>query len=102
MITESNQVFSIFTGAKPVSKAPALNIDVFPNPSYGSFSIRYMNNTTHKPADVNLIDISGKTLRKFHWNGQETTIASPGLPKGLYVLQFNAGTDIEIKKLMVQ
>lgn len=89
-------VFSFIVGNSLLTSSVDINIDddftIIPNPTNGSFEIKTRGRSIK---DINLIDVSGRTIKSFHLEGQgDISDLSPGL----YFLQINHKNTFKIIK----
>jgi PQQ-dependent dehydrogenase (s-GDH family) len=78
------------------------SVEVYPNPATGYFVIYNYNTEAGRTAE--LIDLSGRVVKRIITNGTATRVDTKGLQNGLYVLRITdvSGKQISVEKLIVQ
>jgi len=62
---------------------------IYPNPAHDEVSIQF-NNPVNKTYHANIMDLSGKTLRRFeNISDNRTTLNLSGLPSGMYIIELH-------------
>lgn len=94
------------TSAVGISKGLAGNIKVYPNPSEGQFNVELNDVTSASEAVLTVSDLTGKkvyaapiSLQNARYEGQ---INLSNLPKGVYILSVEAGSDRHFQRLTIQ
>ncbi|MGD9493578.1 MAG: T9SS type A sorting domain-containing protein, partial [Bacteroidales bacterium] len=86
----------------PVSvEESEIQMEVFPNPSNGVFTIETSVDFVCN-AVVTVLDATGKTVMQFSWNGESRILDLTELSEGIYVLKVLNKNGISIKKLIVE
>lgn|GEM_PF-4399768 len=85
--------------ATPVYIHSSTPVFIHPNPARERIRIEW---NTAEPAVIRLSDISGKIIRTERMISSSTDIDISQLPKGIYIIQLQAGLDIAVSKLVVQ
>lgn len=75
-----------------------INIQIFPNPAFNSFEIKYESGTDTR-AYYQIIDLTGKIVQQDNLNGQSKDINISQLPKGIYSVKIVNGDKVCVKKL---
>jgi hypothetical protein len=76
-------------------------IDVYPNPSAGSFTVRLMNSEVHP--ELELINSSGQYVWKQVLDRKEIVVKTNSLAKGLYYYSVKEnGTTVSFGKLVIE
>ena len=78
-----------------------IQMEVFPNPSNGVFTIETSVDFM-RDAVVTVLDATGKTVQQFSWNGESRTLDLTQLSEGIYVLKVLSENGISVKKLIVE
>lgn len=79
-----------------------LTIDVFPNPSAGSFQINTSENTDDgAPLEITVLDLKGQRIFSTIKNGTNVSIDLENPVNGLYLLQVKKGQEIVYKKINI-
>lgn len=73
-------------------------LSVFPNPSYGSVNIK-LNKQAKGSTGMQLYNLSGKLLLSEQFDGQTGYIDLSSFDRGMYIMRFQQGDEIIIKKL---
>ena len=82
--------------------SPNFNMNVFPNPSDGNFSISLVE-ATPKPYSFQIINSLGSVIYEMeHVNVTRINVNQSSFPSGIYYIKLMRGTDIAIKKLVIQ
>ena len=74
-------------------------VNIFPNPSQGFFTLEY--NGTSK-ARLNVVDLAGKTVYHDQINPGSQIIEISSLPAGIYFLRFQTETDVQTIRIVKQ
>jgi hypothetical protein len=74
------------------------SFEVYPNPANDEFSIKLNSNSN---ASVDLLDLNGKIVKSFSFNGTSTKINTANLNDGIYFIRLNNGKNILTKKIIV-
>jgi hypothetical protein len=74
-------------------------VSIYPNPSDGSFTIEYNDNT---PAAISVIDMLGREVYKQALDAGSTNIDLHTLPKGCYFIKLVSGNRTGAKRLIIQ
>ncbi len=94
---------SLLTGIDDLSLSNQINI--FPNPNNGQFSINLLSgNNDLKILEINIFDYQGRELAELHQNtfeGSEIFINLKNKASGLYVLRILTNKGVVIKKILV-
>lgn len=80
------------------------NVEIFPNPSNGSFNL-YVGNVNHRKVEVKIYNTTGKVVFSNLYNaGINNTylINTENFNKGIYVIQINADEKQFVKKIIVE
>ena len=70
-------------------------INIFPNPSSGRFTIRFQSWSI---GTCQVLSIDGKRMGEFQINGNDEVVDISGFPKGLYFLKLASGKSLKISK----
>ncbi|MDQ3047146.1 MAG: T9SS type A sorting domain-containing protein [Bacteroidota bacterium] len=97
-----NITVEICTGVE--ESISSAEINVYPNPTSGSFSISF-SNVTISEVMISIVDIQGKEV----FNSMENNVSGSftkqinleNIAKGMYYIKLSTGSDITIRKLMV-
>lgn len=74
---------------------------IHPNPSKGVFYIRAIS-SNNKNYTVEVLDIVGKVVKEFNWNGLSKTVDLSAYSKGVYAIKVTSDKKSEFKKLVIQ
>ncbi|UTW63537.1 M4 family metallopeptidase [bacterium SCSIO 12741] len=75
--------------------------DVYPNPSSGSFFIRF-DQSPDEPIEVQVFDQQGKLIHSDYHTPESSEINLIGHPPGLYLIQIKDGSEVFSKRAVVQ
>lgn len=98
-----------FGSCEPAVEAPnsirgeienQFGFELYPNPAVDQVNI--ILNTSTVNARVELLEISGKSIRSFYIAENQTSIDISDLAAGVYFAKVQDGENIQIKKLIVQ
>ncbi|HPS83875.1 MAG TPA: T9SS type A sorting domain-containing protein, partial [Bacteroidales bacterium] len=78
-----------------------IQMEVFPNPSDGVFTIE-TSVSLMRDATVSVLDVTGNLVQQFHWNGESRTLDLTPLSEGIYILKVQTLQGIAVKKLIVE
>jgi hypothetical protein len=73
------------------------DINVYPNPNHGIFTVHSVSNTF----EVNAFDINGKKVYSNQYNTNEANIDFSGFPKGIYLLKVSSADFEKTKKITI-
>ncbi|HUM51744.1 MAG TPA: T9SS type A sorting domain-containing protein [Chitinophagales bacterium] len=79
------------------------NLQVFPNPNIGNFTINFEAKGTY-PVNLKIIDIKGSTVYEKNVNHSEKSnivVDANDLSNGIYLINITAGKDNWVQKLMI-
>jgi tartrate-resistant acid phosphatase type 5 len=83
-----------------------LNVNIFPNPSRGSFMVNIINH--EQPFSINITDIFGRIVFNEHYDNNncnfETTLQfiDPGeLPEGTYIINIGCNDKVVTQKIVI-
>lgn len=76
------------------------NVQIFPNPNNGTFTVIKSNSTESLVAE--LTDITGRIADVFTLSGGKTIYTNAALPKGIYFLKINAGKETIVRKVLIE
>lgn len=74
-------------------------LSVFPNPSAGQFNISLPKGKTYQ---LEVTDLTGKTIRKEQANGSAVELNLTGTAKGIYLLKVTSEGSTVVRKLIVE
>ncbi len=75
-------------------------LQIYPNPNNGQFTVRLKDNSIIQ--NLQLIDITGKTVYEEKTNSREAMLQVINLPKGMYAIRINAGEKIITEKIIIE
>lgn len=81
-----------------VKSARITGVKLYPNPAQGSFTVSY----TEKINQIQVVDISGKTLSSQEVNGLQYTFSTLNLNSGLYFVQVLTDRGMAVEKLIIK
>ncbi len=93
--------YEYFTTGLSHPKSDNISLEVFPNPSSGSFYLSTGSDLI-LPYKVELLNCTGKSLRTYEINDREFLINANDLPKGIYLLEISSNNDKFYKKIIIQ
>jgi len=74
------------------------NVEVFPNPSADRIMVHYRG--AARPIEqIELMDFTGRLIRRYEVNAPQTVIERQGLPAGMYILKIKVGKTYSTKKI---
>lgn len=79
----------------------AQNIDIYPNPSNGNFSIEIPKAVQLQDAEINIIDITGKIVYAEKSKSREIVSINTQLPRGIYALTITSNNEQSIGKISI-
>ncbi len=92
---------AVLTVASSVEDLAAFGINIYPNPSDGTFRIEIKNK--EKTADVSISDMTGKIIYSNKLNTSENyAIKLNDVSKGVYFMKINLGDKSVVSKLIIQ
>ncbi|MCD6557187.1 MAG: immunoglobulin domain-containing protein, partial [Bacteroidales bacterium] len=92
---------AVLTVASSVEDLAAFGINIYPNPSDGTFRIEIKNK--EKTADVSISDMTGKLIYSNKLNTSEDHIIKLNyVSKGVYFIKINLGDKSVVSKLIIQ
>jgi hypothetical protein len=99
--------FVISVGALGVDVNPLTNaLKVFPNPTFGKFSINYISAFVAENATIEIFDGNGKAVKSMIagdvYNGQNIEIDLTGYARDIYMLRFTSGKWSTEYKIILQ
>lgn len=75
---------------------------IFPNPNYGSFSVKISQNVI-VPYSFEFINSVGKIIYSVeHLNANQINVNQTGLPKGIYYIRLKSANSVATKKVIIQ
>jgi len=77
-----------------------VQIDVFPNPSYGKFTVRF-SELPSKGSKIEIVDISGRVITTRPISGTSEEFSLDNQTNGVYLVKANLGSSQSIHKLIV-
>jgi len=77
-----------------------LDVTIFPNPSTSGAKIS-LQFSLETEANIQILDMSGKVVRKETIKGANAEISTEGFSRGMYILQVESGSNKITKKLIV-
>lgn len=97
---DSNNKYTLYVYTTVGVKNESLSqlVSIYPNPAKEVLNI---NNTSSKPAQAGLMDITGKLLMSKEVSGQETFDLS-GLAKGMYLVRLTQEGQASVQKIIVE
>jgi len=82
---------------------PSLELTVYPNPNTGLLNVRIASEVSLKPSALDVLDMSGRVVASYPWQGASGTFDVSQLASGIYLLQV-VGSDgvLGVKRLVVE
>lgn len=74
---------------------------VFPNPTSGNFTLS-SGGKSNLHYDVTVMDLMGKSVLEFEWNGDRQLVDLNSQPKGVYIVRVSNGSSNSFKKIVLQ
>jgi hypothetical protein len=98
-------IFPLFGARYASDNEPILKISTYPNPTTGSLNINFDGFITNEKVDLQVLNISGKTMFQSDWQFQEgmensTQLDLNQIPSGLYLLQVKQGDQLSMKRFV--
>ncbi len=90
IITISNQTVNIVS-------VNNISFNIYPNPSNGQFSIE-----GEDIKNIEIVDITGKTVKQFTMDNEQLTINLSNNPKGIYFAKITTSKGVNTEKLIIQ
>ena len=84
---------------KIVKPEPVVNL--MPNPTNGILELSCMGNSSADQFTVEVMNITGKQLQKFAWDGEDKTLDLSDYPAGIYFFQIIVNGKKEMHKVIV-
>ncbi len=103
--TKTLNIFPLFGARYATDNEPILKISTYPNPTTGSLNINFDGFITNEKIDLQVLNISGKTMFQSDWQFQEgmensTQLDLNQIPSGLYLLQVKQGDQLSMKRFV--
>ncbi len=95
-----DSVFSVITDGV-VESFTAGNISMYPNPANEALKINH-NDFSGGTYLVRLTDVNGRQVFRGRYNQNQATVATAGLPAGLYAIELISGTKVFVDKVLIQ
>ena len=83
---------------------PVINLTglrVLPNPASDFFILESYQPGQYEGSTVELINISGKVVSSFGWNGKSTQVNVSSISNGVYLLKVTGKYGVEVKKVVI-
>lgn len=100
LVSFADSPFIIVGNKEYIPTSSVLN--VFPNPSNGTFELSLLTNGIAQNAKIQVVDNTGRKITEETWNGQKTTVNLSDQPKGLYFLKVVTSDWSEVKKIIIK
>lgn len=84
---------------------PIINLTglrVMPNPANDFFTLESYQPGQYQGSTVELINLSGKVVSSFGWNGKPTQVDVASFSSGLYLIKVTGKYGVEVVKLVIQ
>ncbi|MCF8368026.1 MAG: T9SS type A sorting domain-containing protein [Bacteroidales bacterium] len=97
----------------PVDSATVVSVDgklvkpepvvsILPNPTNGILELSCMGDSPADQFTVEILNIAGKPLQKFDWDGEDKTLDLSAYPAGIYFFQVQVNDKKEMHKIIVR
>ena len=100
---EQNKLMTIlpgeFTGTRDTEQS--IEIDIFPNPTSGSFTIQIPQLEADTEMDIKMNTAIGQNILTLHRVGKIQQIDLTGFPEGVYILNVQAGNYLLTRKVIL-
>ncbi|MDD2631293.1 MAG: peptide-N-glycosidase F-related protein [Bacteroidales bacterium] len=96
VITFSNMI----SVSVPAMELSGLRVD--PNPASDYFILESYQPARNQNSTVEFINLSGKVVSRFDWNGERTHVDVRAFPTGLYLLKVTSKAGVDIKKVVIR
>ncbi len=96
MITYSNLI------SVSVPTLDLTGLRIRPNPARDYFTLDSYQPSRNEGSTVELVNLSGKVVSSFGWNGNPIQVDVKDFSSGLYLLRVTSKHGVEVKKLMIQ
>lgn len=77
-------------------------VNVFPNPAKGAFTVDMTAMNNSETAFVKVLNANGNIVKEFTSNLATPSVVTDGLVKGIYMVQVTSGNKIATKKVVVE
>lgn len=102
-VTSGNVAVALSQPATLERKLGKLAIQVYPNPSHHSFTIRFNSTNTTGTVNLHVMDVMGRTVENFLNLANNTSLQlGQQYKQGIYFVEITNGTDKTILKLVKQ
>ncbi len=88
-----------YTPIRSIQREASLLVQLFPNPSDNNFNISIISGTVDQ-IHASIKDISGKNISAFQFNSGDFLTFGNDLQPGVYLLQLQSGSYVEVLKLV--
>jgi hypothetical protein len=103
--TRTVRVNPLVAGRLASDNEQGFKISTYPNPTSGSLNIDFDGFVTNEKIDLQVLNISGKTMFQSDWQFEEgmetsTQLDLNQIPSGLYLLQVKQGDQLSMKRFV--
>ncbi len=96
VITYSNMI----SVSVPALELTGLRVD--PNPASDFFTLESYQPDRNQNSTVEFINLSGKVVSRFAWNGERMQVDVRSFSTGLYLLKVTSKAGVDVKKVIIQ
>jgi hypothetical protein len=100
LVSYSDSPIFIITDKEFVPSSSVLN--VFPNPTTGTFEVSLITSASIRNASILIYDNTGRPVKQMEWNGQKKSIDLTSYSKGIYLLKVITPDWTELKKIILK
>jgi hypothetical protein len=100
LVTFSDSPIIIVGSQDHIPSSTVLN--VFPNPTTGSFDVSLVTNAPARDAVISIYDNTGRPVKQMNWDGQKLNINLSDNSRGLYLLKVTTKDWSESKKILLK
>jgi len=77
-------------------------ITLYPNPTSDNMELTFHGEPSFDKAVVTVMNITGSTVDEFEWYGETTMLEFSNYEKGVYFVQIKVGSEVDVRKVVVQ
>jgi hypothetical protein len=96
VITYSNMI----SVSVPAMELSGLRVD--PNPASDYFTLESYQPDRNQNSTVEFINLSGKVVSSFNWNGERRQVDVRAFSTGLYLLKVTSKAGVDVKKMIIK
>ncbi|MBN2173389.1 MAG: T9SS type A sorting domain-containing protein [Bacteroidales bacterium] len=77
-------------------------ITLFPNPTDGLMELAFHGKASFGKALISVLNLTGRTIEQFEWNGESKTLDFRTYSKGVYFVKIKVGEEVDVRKVVIQ